>query len=234
MSDTARTILGNLKEQFAAYKKQTALLASLSIVLIVVIFVRFVQDRPRPSTAAEPEADHARWGAPAAGSITIVHASEAADAASRTEVPLLATWSDIHTTLERSDVFKGPWQTERPQGAGDSDADGDGVPDDFDNCPQVANADQADSDGDMIGDACDQGGPAAERTIDDIGLSLKGTTTPRRGRGQASAYINRNYYRIGDTFWVDGIRIKLISVKGDSAVVQDEHGNTRVLTQHSD
>ena len=227
MSDPARTILDNLKEQFAAYKKQTAVLVSLSIVLIAVVLARFVQDSPRPSEAAESQA-------PAAASISVVHAPETGDAGSRSKAPLLATWSDIHTTLERSDLFKGPWQIEQLQGAGDSDADGDGVPDELDNCPQVANADQADSDGDMIGDACDQGGTATERTIDDVRLSLKGTTTPRPGRGQAKAYINRKYHRVGDTFWVDGLRIELISVKGDSAVVQDEHGNTRVLTQHSD
>jgi len=225
MSDPARTILDNLKEQFAAYKKQTAVLVSLSIVLIVVVFSRFVQDSPRSSAAAEPEA-------PAAESISIVQAPETGDAGSRAEAPLLATWSDIHTTLERSDLFKGPWQIERLQGAGDSDADGDGVPDELDNCPQVANADQADSDGDMIGDACDQSDTAARRTIDNVRLSLKGTTMPRLGRGKASAYINRNYYRVGDTFRVDGIRIKLISVTGHSAVVQDEHGNTRVLRRH--
>ena len=131
-------------------------------------------------------------------------------------------------------MFKGPWQISRPQGVGDSDADGDGVPDDLDNCPQVANTDQADSDGNTIGDACDQGDTETGRKIDDVALSLKGTTTPQPGRGEASAYINRNYYRIGDTFRVDGLRIKLISVKGDSAVVQDEHGNTRVLMQHWD
>ncbi|MDB4967375.1 MAG: hypothetical protein JWN44_3064 [Myxococcales bacterium] len=34
------------------------------------------------------------------------------------------------------------------------DADGDLVPDDIDNCPAAANADQADSDGDGTGDAC--------------------------------------------------------------------------------
>ena len=33
--------------------------------------------------------------------------------------------------------------------------DGDGVPDGTDNCPNVANADQVDSDGDGTGDACD-------------------------------------------------------------------------------
>lgn len=35
------------------------------------------------------------------------------------------------------------------------DDDGDGVPDTNDNCPAVANADQADADEDGVGDACD-------------------------------------------------------------------------------
>lgn len=37
----------------------------------------------------------------------------------------------------------------------DADADGDGIPDATDNCPDDANADQADSDGDGTGDACE-------------------------------------------------------------------------------
>jgi hypothetical protein len=36
-----------------------------------------------------------------------------------------------------------------------NDRDGDGVPDDEDNCPDVPNPDQADEDGDGLGDACD-------------------------------------------------------------------------------
>jgi hypothetical protein len=39
--------------------------------------------------------------------------------------------------------------------AGAMDRDGDGVPDDRDNCPETQNADQKDTDGDGEGDACD-------------------------------------------------------------------------------
>ena len=35
------------------------------------------------------------------------------------------------------------------------DEDGDGVPDEYDNCPIIPNADQADGDSDNVGDACD-------------------------------------------------------------------------------
>jgi len=38
------------------------------------------------------------------------------------------------------------------------DSDDDGIPDCNDNCPDVGNPDQTDSDGDGIGDACESGG----------------------------------------------------------------------------
>lgn len=40
---------------------------------------------------------------------------------------------------------------------GSTDVDGDGICDDLDDCPDVANADQADLDGDGAGDVCDDG-----------------------------------------------------------------------------
>ena len=41
------------------------------------------------------------------------------------------------------------------------DRDGDGVPDDLDNCPDITNPDQIDTDGDGTGDACELGGCGA-------------------------------------------------------------------------
>ena len=41
-----------------------------------------------------------------------------------------------------------------------SDADNDGIPDSEDNCPNTPNQDQADSDGDGIGDVCDAPDPS--------------------------------------------------------------------------
>ena len=41
------------------------------------------------------------------------------------------------------------------QSAGSSDTDSDGIADDEDNCPDDANPDQIDTDGDSDGDACD-------------------------------------------------------------------------------
>jgi len=46
-------------------------------------------------------------------------------------------------------------------GAPPTDLDNDGIPDAYDNCPEVANPDQTDTDGDGFGDACDESSDCA-------------------------------------------------------------------------
>ena len=53
------------------------------------------------------------------------------------------------------------------------DADGDGVPDASDNCPLVANPDQADCDNDGIGNACQS---STSRTTGNMGAFGNGVT----------------------------------------------------------
>jgi hypothetical protein len=51
-----------------------------------------------------------------------------------------------------------PWPSKvgcAAPGATSPDCDGDGIPDQNDNCPGVPNADQKDADGDLVGDACE-------------------------------------------------------------------------------
>lgn len=59
---------------------------------------------------------------------------------------------------------------------GPSDSDGDGAPDTTDNCPDTPNADQADADGDDVGDACDSDGSYPENPNDPLFADQWGMT----------------------------------------------------------
>ncbi|MFQ5424860.1 MAG: thrombospondin type 3 repeat-containing protein [Phycisphaerae bacterium] len=60
-------------------------------------------------------------------------------------------------------------------GTPDTDTDSDGVADCNDNCPAVANADQADSDGNGVGDVCEP--PPAGQPANDCGGGVCGMGT---------------------------------------------------------
>jgi hypothetical protein len=73
-------------------------------------------------------------------------------------------------------------------GAGALDTDGDGVIDCLDNCPSVANTDQADLDGDGLGDRCDPNDcdPQHPFCLNVTKLVMKGASNPARPGGLAS------------------------------------------------
>ena len=56
---------------------------------------------------------------------------------------------------KNNDFAEGEGRLDVSVSSTDNDSDDDGVPDNDDNCPNVSNADQTDSDHDGIGDACD-------------------------------------------------------------------------------
>lgn len=63
--------------------------------------------------------------------------------------------------------------TSTPTPSQSSDTDGDGIADTSDNCPDVVNQDQADSDADGLGDACEIKPPSA-----DLSVSITGPQEP--------------------------------------------------------
>lgn len=89
----------------------------------------------------------------ASGSGTVTYKFSGKKASDGSDFSVSGTVNVSWTVLDADD----------PQCAtGPADDDNDGVPNDHDNCPDNANADQADVDGDDVGDACDDNSYAPE------------------------------------------------------------------------
>jgi hypothetical protein len=72
------------------------------------------------------------------------------------------------------------------------DEDGDGVPDEIDNCPGLANADQANSDSDAVGDACDPAPSVSGETL--LRFSSFATADPDYDLSSGMSYVRDAVY----------------------------------------
>ena len=86
------------------------------------------------------------------------------------------------------------------------DGDGDGTCDALDNCPAVANADQADLDGDLAGDACDDDDAALTITS----LQLKADTSATSDNGVVKVKGTFSTAAPGDyLFYSEGLDLRV-------------------------
>ncbi len=129
------------------------------------------------------------------------------------------------TRLTSNEVFDGtPDWAPFPGAIKKQDKDKDGIDDRFDNCPEVGNKDQADADGDGIGDACDQ----QEQTIE-FGLLNSRTfgDDPFAVSAKASSNLPVSFTAAG-TCSIDQALVSLTGA-GSCTVTAHQGGNSNWL-----
>ena len=88
----------------------------------------------------------------------------------------------------------------------DKDSDGDGILDAIDNCPDIPNPDQSDSNNDGIGDVCDTG----YKNPDNITLETVSETCPGLNNGSINIQVNATFVSYTATLTGNGLNLNQI------------------------
>jgi Right handed beta helix region/Thrombospondin type 3 repeat len=119
----------------------------------------------------------------------LVPTSAAIDTAVADQAPIRDRDEIYRPQGSQVDIGAYEWYTGEPYEPS-VDTDGDGTPDDVDNCPDTPNPDQSDSDNDGLGDACDPADPDAGLT--DAGLTPDAATGSSDSPGGCSCRSSRS------------------------------------------
>ncbi len=112
-------------------------------------------------------------------------------------------------------TLAGGWSLDIDTGTTPPDSDGDGVADLEDNCPEVANADQADGDGDSQGDACDQ----PKVTVTSPGNNTSGIAPSKNVSATFSEAMDARTTD-GDPSTITGTTFKLVRLNADGTTTR--------------
>lgn len=140
--------------------------------------------------------------------------------ATRTPTPS-STIGTLTPTPAATGTFT-PTVSPTPTNGGTSDRDGDGIPDDQDNCPDVSNPDQADRNADGVGDACRIAGRSRNAAVRDFNADQSTNLVIKKKEAGVRSFVNFESEQLTQIAFDDG---SLCTGRGEQLRLGDFDGD---------